>query len=337
MKMKTTRILSTIGVAVASLALAACGGVSNTGGGGGNEGDPSPSAAGTDWSSCDMKEGVKDVSSTSGTGDDKTDITIGAFNGWAESFATSHLMKAILEEDGYTVKVQAFEAAPGFTGVAQGDIDVLTDAWLPITHESYLEKYGDKMENLGCWYDNAKLTIAVNDDSPAKSIADLKEMGDEYNNALIGIEAGAGLTKQTKEEAIPTYGLEDYDFKISSTPAMLAAIDKSQKDKENIAVTLWRPHWAYDAYPMRDLEDPEGAMGGTELVFNFARTGFSEEYPKASQLFKNMVIDDEHLSSLEKVMFSPDEFNGKDHDAAVKQWLEENPDFADQLRKGELG
>ena len=206
----------------------------------------------------------------------------------------------------------------------------------PLTHADYLEQYGEDIEAHGCWYDNAKLTLAVNEDSPAQSIADLAEMGDEYGNRIVGIEAGAGLTKTTEESAIPTYGLEDYEFIVSSTPAMLSELKKATDSGDNILVTLWRPHWAYDAFPVRDLEDPEGAMGEAELIYNFTRSGFSDDHPKAGQLLKNLVIDDEALSSLENVMFSEENYNGEDLDGAVEEWAGDNAEFFENWKSGSM-
>ncbi|WP_349826779.1 glycine betaine ABC transporter substrate-binding protein [Brevibacterium litoralis] len=340
--------LSALGgtAAVAALVLAGCG-VSNEGGGetdtdtgAGTEETSAEAGAESEeespYASCTPGESAADTADLDASADSDQDITIGAFNGWDESFAASHLMKYVLEEDGFEVDIQAFDAGPGYTGVAQGDIDFLVDSWLPLTHSDYIEQYDDSMEAQGCWYDNAKLTIAVNEDSPAQTIGDLAEMGDEYGNRLVGIEAGAGLTSTTEEAAIPTYGLEDYDFQVSSTPAMLAELKKATDAGENIAVTLWRPHWAYDAFPVRDLEDPEGAMGGAEGIWNFSRTGFTEENPYVSQLLNNLVIDDEHLASLENVMFSEENYNGEDNDAAVEEWVADNADFVDDLRAGAL-
>lgn len=330
---KRAKVLASLATATA-LVLTGCG-ASNEGGGDQESGGGATDAAESPWADCDMTEGVADVSSVEHSAD--KNISIAAFNGWDESWATAHILKAVLGEEGYTVEIKALDAAPAYTAVAQGSVDLLTDGWLPITHDDYLAEYGDKLESLGCWYDNAKLTIAVNEDSPAKTIADLAEMGDEYNNTIVGIEPGAGLTKQTKDVAIPEYGLDDYTFTTSSTPAMLAAIKKSQADGENIAVTLWRPHWAYAAFPMRDLEDPEGAMGGAEFIYSFATKGFEQEHPYAAQLVKNLILNDERLASLENVMFGEDNFNGSDNDAAVAQWLGENPDFVEQLKAGKLG
>ncbi|GAB3045418.1 glycine betaine ABC transporter substrate-binding protein [Sediminivirga luteola] len=322
--------------AATALLLTACG-ASNTGGGEAGSGEEAGAPEGGDssaWGDCTPGATSADATELDPAGGD---LTIGAFTGWDESYATAHLLKAVLEEDGYSVTIDSYEAGPGYTGLAEGDIDLLTDTWLPLTHADYIEQFGDDIEAQGCWYDNAVLTFAVNEDSPAQSIADLPDLADEYGNRIVGIEPGAGLTQITQEEVIPTYGLEDYEFITSSTPAMLAELDSAVESGENILVTLWRPHWAYDAWPVRDLEDPEGALGETEVIWNFSRGGFTEDDPYAAQLLNNLVLDDDQLASLQNLMMSDEHYGGEDHDAAVAEWLEDNPEYADQLRAGELG
>ncbi|OYN95543.1 glycine/betaine ABC transporter substrate-binding protein [Enemella evansiae] len=338
--MKKKHLVAPAAVLAGSLLLAGCG-ASNSGGGTAAPGGSDASNAATadyakTWGECKPGSSAKNVADIQGEDKDK-DITIGAFNGWDESFATAHLLKAVLTKEGYNVTVDAYEAAPAFAGTAKGDIDVITDVWMPVTHPQYLQQFGDQLEQLGCWYDNAKLTMAVNDSSPAKSIEDLATMSDQYGGKLYGIEPGAGLTKQTKEKAIPEYGLDKMQFVVSSTPAMLAQVKKATSANENVAVTLWRPHWAYSAYPMRDLEDPKGAMGGTEVINSASSKKFAQDNPKAAQIIKNLQLNDKQLSDLENFMMSPDEFDGKDNDAAVAKWLEQNPDFAEKLKSGQLG
>ena len=320
-------------LAIGALALSGCG-ATNSG-----NGEPGGTDAGSDnvntkWANCTPGEGSKDT--TAMKADGKKDITIGAFNGWDESFATAGIMKNVLEKDGYKVTIKGFDAGPGYAGLVAGDIDLLTDTWLPITHADYVKRYGDKMKSLGCWYDNAKLTIVVNKGSKAKTIGDLKSIGDEYGNTLYGIEAGAGLTKVTQQSAIPKYGLNNLSFKISSTPAMLSQLKKAADAKRDIAVTLWRPHWAYGAFPIRDLKDPKKAMGDAEVIYSFARSGFEQDFPKAAQLMRNMAFDDKTLSDLEDIMFSADKYGGKNQEKAVAEWTSRNEDWVDKLKTGKL-
>lgn len=322
-------------ISAAALALSACGATnSGSGSAAGQSTDAPSSNVNKKWADCSVTDGAKDATGEQ-TGS-KKDITIGAFNGWDESFATAYLLKYQLDKEGYDVTVKGFDAGPGYTGAAQGDIDVLTDVWLPLTHADYIKKYGDQLESNGCWYDNARLTIAVNKNSPAESIADLKTMSSKYQNTLYGIEAGAGETKVVQDTMIPDYGLQSMNFKISSTPAMLSQLKKATSSGQNIAVTLWRPHWAYQAFPVRDLADPKGAMGGAEKIYSFSHKGFAAQAPKAAQLIRNMAFSDDELSSLENTMFSSSKYNGKDPDKAVADWAGQNSDWIQKWQQGRL-
>lgn len=283
---------------------------------------------------CGSDDGGDDgAGGDSGNGEDKA-ITIGIHGGWEEGIAASHLWKHILEEQGYEVDMQTADAGVIFTGLAQGDYDVNFDTWLPLTHGHYLEEFGDDLEELGMWLEEAPLTIAVNEDAPITSLAELADAADEFGNRIVGIDQGAGLTRITREKVIPTYGLEGMDFITSSTPAMLAELEAAIDAGENIVVTLWRPHWAYDAFPIRDLEDPEGTLGEPEEIHSFARPGFTADFPEVAEWIKNFWLTPEELHSLENIMFN--ENRGEQNDASVEQWISENPDWIDRLKNGEL-
>lgn len=320
-------------LAAGALTLSACG-ATNSGSGQASS-EPSPSISiDAKWSKCVPGSGSKDVTGMKASDDQDKNIVIAAFNGWDESFAQAHLLKYVLDKDGYTATVKAFDAGPAYVGAVKGDIDIITDQWLPQSQASYIKKFGAQLESDGCWYDNGRLTIAVNKDSPAKSIGDLKSMAGKYQNTLYGIEAGAGETEVVKNSVIPAYGLQNLSFKISSTPAMLSQVKASTEAGRNVAVTLWRPHWAYETYPMRDLKDPKNALGDAENIYSFSPKGFAKKDPKVSQLVKNMAINDKQLSSLEAIMFS--KYGGKQDEKAVAEWAQQNPDWITNWQKGKL-
>lgn len=257
-------------------------------------------------------------------------VTIGVFNGWDEGIAVSELWKHVLEEEGYEVELTYADPAPAFSGVASGDYDFVMDGWLPITHEDYVNEYGDDLEDLGVWNDEAALTIAVNEDAPIDSLDELAEHADEFNNAIVGIEPGAGLTRVTTDEAIPTYGLEDMEYTTSSTPAMLQELNTAIENGDNIVVTLWRPHWAYDEFPIRDLEDPEGAMGAAESIHTFANPDFVAEHEQVADWLRNFEMDGETLHSLENVMFNENP-DADDYGPIVEEWVADNQEYVDGL------
>lgn len=253
------------------------------------------------------------------------ELTIG-YIPWDEDVAVTYLWKDLLEQQGYAVKLQLLEVGPLFAGVARGDLDLFYDVWLPTTHKSYWDQYGDKVETLVEWYNDASLewTVPSYVDN-VNSIADLKGKAGEFDGSIIGIEAGAGLTEASKNKVIPEYGIEgEYTLKTSSTPAMLEELKRSIDAKEPIVVTLWHPHWAYSAYELKDLEDPKGALGGTETISVIGRAGFSDDFPEVAKWIKNFSMTDQQLASLENEI----RLTGTGNEAkGVDAWLQNNPDF----------
>lgn len=267
-------------------------------------------------------------------GGDGGELTIGVFNGWDEGIAVSELWAYILEEEqGYDeVNLEYADPAPVYSGLSTNDYNITLDAWLPITHADYVEEYGDDIEDLGVWNDESSLHLTVNEDAPIDSIDELADNADEFNNEIIGIDPGAGLTQQTENEAIPTYGLEDMEFSTSSTPAMLQELESAIEADDNIVVTLWRPHWAYDAFPVKDLEDPEGAMGEAESIHAFANAEWAADEENADLVgwLEDFEMDSDTLYSLENEMFNENP-DTEDYRPIVEDWVAENQDYVDGL------
>ncbi|MGO1581760.1 MAG: glycine betaine ABC transporter substrate-binding protein [Actinomycetaceae bacterium] len=321
--MRTTKKFVTTAATVSALALtlAACGGGDDETDGGDNGGDTGGESGSEDAGG-----------SAGGEGGEGGEITIGVHSGWEEGIAVSHLWQAILEEQGYDVTLETAEAGVVFTGLAQGDYDLNFDTWLPNTHADYIDQYGEDLEELGMWYENAPLTMAVNEDAPITSLDELADNADAFGNRIVGIEPGAGLTRITTDEVIPTYGLEDMEYVISSTTAMLSELSAAIDAGDDVVVTLWRPHWAYDAFPIRDLEDPEGAFGEPDDIYTYGNAEFSSEFPEVAEWISNFTFGDEQLAELENIMFN--EMGGNSNDEAVEQWLGDNPDFIDSVVSG---
>jgi len=268
---------------------------------------------------------------TDGAGAEKKDLSIAVVYGWDEGIAVSVLWEAILEEQGYDVTLDYVDIGPAFAGLSTGDFDVFMDSWLPNTHESYLDEYGDDITELGVWNSEGRNTIAVNADAPIDSLEELAANADLFGNRIVGTDPGAGLTKMTEENAIPQYGLEGMDFIISSSPAMLTQLQAATEAGENIVVTLWQPHWAYDSYDLKNLEDPKGAMGGSEDMTSFSRLDFEDDSPQAAEWLSAFEIDLPMLTSLESALLV--DYTGDDYAEPVAAWIDENREWVDTLTK----
>jgi glycine betaine/proline transport system substrate-binding protein len=265
----------------------------------------------------------EDAGSGSGEGAGQT-VSMGYVTGWTDQESLTFLIKNQLEKIGYSIDLSVLaDNGPLFAATANGDLDIFASTWPEVTHSAYMDEFGDNLESLNVFYENAKLTLAVPTYSKITSIAELKDNADLFNNEIIGIEPGAGLTRVTQDEAMPAYGLEDWTLRTSSTASMLTVLGDAIDKKEEIVVTLWRPFWANSSYDVRDLEDPDGAMGATETLQTMAVKGFSEKHSEAAALIAGIKLDDAAYGALERLITS-DEFVD-DHEGAVERWIEENP------------
>lgn len=257
------------------------------------------------------------------------EITIG-YIPWDEDIAVSYLWKSLLEEKGYKVTLQQADVAPVFSGVAKGDIDLFLDAWMPSTHSTFMDQYGDDIAVLGTWYDQADSGLAVPDYMDVQSLEDLNNYKEELGGKIVGIEPGAGLMRLTRENAIPDYGLDSWTLVESSTPAMLAELEKAVSSQKPIVVTLWRPHWAFEEYNLRYLEDPENSMNpqGAEKLQAIGPKDFADKFPEVAKWMESFKMDLKQLAELESSIN-----NSKDETEGVEAWLSKNESVKDAWLK----
>lgn len=242
-----------------------------------------------------------------------------AYVNWAEGIAMTNLAAAVLEDKmGYTVNLTMADAAPVFTSVASGNSDAFLDVWLPVTHESYIEKYGKDMVDLGVVYENALLGVVVPSYVEIDSIEDLNENKELFGGEIIGIDAGAGLMAAA-EKAIEEYGLE-YTLLTGSGPTMTAALGKAIDANKPIIVTGWAPHWKFAKWDLKVLEDPKGIFGEVENIHKYSRKGLEEDMPEVTAFLKNFKLTEAQLGDL---MGAIEEDSGEPLDIA-RRWMQSN-------------
>ncbi|MFE9480794.1 ABC transporter permease/substrate binding protein [Streptomyces spororaveus] len=244
---------------------------------------------------------------------------------WDEGIASTFLWKELLERRGYKVDARQLEAGALYTGLAGGRLDFQTDAWLPVTHAQYWEKYGNKLEDLGSWYGPTSLELSVPSYvKDVHSLADLKGKADRFKGRIIGIEPSAGEMSILKDKVLKDYGLDgEYEVVDGSTPGMLAELKRAYEKKEPVAVVLWSPHWAYSSYELTKLEDPQGAWGKGDGIHTLARKGFAEDEPKVAAWLKSFKLTEEQLTGLEARIQQTGK--GKEQQA-VRAWLQDHPE-----------
>ncbi|WP_377298884.1 glycine betaine ABC transporter substrate-binding protein [Rhizobium sp. SGZ-381] len=248
--------------------------------------------------------------------------------GWAAwsdaEFVTKLAARLIKDEMGREVDLVQTDVAPLYQGVARGDLDVMMMAWLPQTHADYFAKVKDKVDTLGSVYEGAKLGWVVPSyipESEIASIEDLKkpEVAKKLKNTVQGIDPGAGLTRLS-QDALKTYGLDDYKLQISSEAGMLTTVNRAERSKNWFVATSWSPHWMFGKYELRYIADPKKALGEAEHVDVLARKGFREDNAEVAGFLSRMKLP---IADLEKAMFTAQETS---YDEAVATYIKDHPD-----------
>lgn len=246
---------------------------------------------------------------------------------WDEGIASTYLWKELLERRGFQVEAKQLELGALFTGLAGGQVDFQTDAWLPVTQAQYWEKYGNKLDDLGAWYGPTSIELTVPSYmKDVTSLADLKGKGSRFKGRIIGIEPSAGAMGILKGKLLKEYGLDgEYQVVDGSTPGMLAELKRAYEKQEPVAVVLWSPHWAYASYDLKKLQDPKGAWGKGDGIHTLARKGFTADEPEVASWLRSFKLTEAQLTGLEAKI--QDAGKGKEQQA-VRTWLKEHPEVA---------
>ena len=260
-----------------------------------------------------------------GTAAAATEITIYTDN-YAADEALSRVAADVLEAN-YDVDVTLQSASVGvcFLGTARNENSLFLAAWLPKTHADYMARVKDDVDTLGTLYNGARLGWVVPAYVPEDqlgSIADLKKAGiaDKLDGRIQGISAGAG-EMQLSRQAMDAYDLKDNLRLITASgPAMTAALARAIDNQEWIVVTAWSPHWMWERFDLRYLEDPDGVLGGREHVDAIASKPLAESAPEVHALIRRMHYS---LDQINAALVDAEETS---YEAAAQTFIDEHPE-----------
>ncbi|MGD8312532.1 MAG: glycine betaine ABC transporter substrate-binding protein, partial [Gammaproteobacteria bacterium] len=191
---------------------------------------------------------------------DKQTLRIG-WTAWSDAEAVTRLAARLLETRlEQPVELVLLDIGIQYQGLANGDIDAMLMAWLPLTHKPYMDKLGDQLVDLGPLYTRARLGWVVPDYIPEDTLSSIRDLKDpqvarKLGHRIHGIDPGAGLM-QASEKTLQDYDLDSYRLVSSSGAGMTAALSRAIKREKWIVVTGWSPHWMFARWKLRYLEDP---------------------------------------------------------------------------------
>jgi glycine betaine/proline transport system substrate-binding protein len=103
------------------------------------------------------------------------------------------------------------------------------------------------------------------------------------------------------------------------TEALSEAIGRQQP----IVVTGWVPHWMFDRWSLRFLEDPEGVYGGRGRIHTLVRPGLQLDMPEVHGL-----LDRFHwgVEDMNRLLIWNRQDHGLDPYGNARRWVRTHPE-----------
>lgn len=255
-------------------------------------------------------------------GESKGEITL-SYVTWDTEIASTNVIAEVLRMAGYDVSIVPLDNAIMWSSVATNEADAMVGAWLPNTHAPQFEQYGDQMEDLGPNLEGAAVGLVV--PTYMEDVNSIADLGEQAEQTITGIEPGAGVVAGA-EQAVADYpNLNDWTVQTSSSGAMTTELGSAYENQEEIVVTGWSPHWKFQEYDLKYLEDPNGSFGDAETINTMVRQGFKEDMPEAYQILDNFYWT---VEDMEAIMLEI--YDGADPLEASQNWIAENEDTVNE-------
>lgn len=235
---------------------------------------------------------------------------------WDTEVASTHVIGKVLEDQGYKVTYTPLDNSVMWQSVANKESDAMVAAWLPNTHAAQYKKYKSKVDDLGVNLKGAKIGLTVPAYMNVDSIEDLKN---QANKKITGIEPGAGVVGAAEKATKDYPNLKGWEVDTSSSGAMTVSLAKALKNKQDIVITGWSPHWMFAKYKLKYLEDPKKSFGDAEAIHTMARQGLKKDDPKAYKILDKFNWSKQDI---EDVMLEIND--GKDPKDAAADWVKKH-------------
>lgn len=241
------------------------------------------------------------------------------------------LVGNVLKTMGFDVERIYSHHEDNFKKLKNGEIDMLSSAWLPSSHGGYKADVENvvRLIELGLHYEPYALWGVpdyVSEDDIAE-VSDLlkPDVLKKVSRTIQGINPGAGISRFSMK-MIEEYGLKDagYQFLTGSEEDCFGSFEKAVENEQWIVVPLWKPQFLHYRYKIREIKDPKGLLGIVDRAVLLLRED------------KKSMFTDEQLKVLDSLKFSNDIIAELDYkvcrenkllDEVTQEWLSNHFSF----------
>ena len=196
---------------------------------------------------------------------------------------TGEVVRAVLEENGHTVRTIEGSHAEIYPRLGAGEVDLLAASWLPNGHAELFAEVESSVERLTPLYDGARFFWVVTAGVPKSAVASVgdlakPEVAERMPKRIPTLDPSTGLTVGA-EHMVEAHGLDAAGYELVPGPAAdwVGALEDAVAEESWIVLPLWQPQWLNAAYQLRRLDDPKNAYGPDDTAWLVAHEALADE------------------------------------------------------------
>ncbi|MEO0322449.1 MAG: glycine betaine ABC transporter substrate-binding protein [Myxococcota bacterium] len=210
-----------------------------------------------------------------------------------------------LERHGHEVTFAAAPHEAAFEMLGRGEVDLLAAAWLPSSHQTYLDPIEDDVEKAAVLYEPYCIW-GVPDYVPEQDVSTVEDLlrepaASRMERLIQGINPGAGISRFSAA-MVSAYGLDaaGYEFRAGDEAACFVRFEAAVAEGRWVVIPLWHPQFLHHRHTIRALREPRGLLGQRdEATLVVRKDAFDALGESALEELRRLTIGNERLSRLE--------------------------------------
>lgn len=259
-------------------------------------------------------------------------VVLGRIN---ESFhqVAAAVVEEVLLRLGHDVEVREGPHPQMYPLLADGELDLFADSWLPGGHGTYWAQISDRVVEVAPLFEGARFFWAVPGYVPADQVAELSDLArpevTERMATLVvqGTTAGAGLTMRS-QQLVADYGLDEagWSHRIGDIHAIIDTVNDRIAAGDWFVTPLWQPQYLNDVHELRPLADPLGVFPPPDRASLVAHRGAWDRLPERTrEVLGRIRFSLAAVNAMDRAV----NLDGLDPLAAARQWTDQHPDAVD--------
>jgi glycine betaine/proline transport system substrate-binding protein len=255
---------------------------------------------------------------------------------WDDLEAENVIAQQLLTKLGYSASIDNLAVDVGAKSMEDGQVDAFLGNWWPSQKPTLGAMISQgKVKVVGTLLTGTRYGPAVPGATAQRyhiaSLADLARYGAAFGYKIYGIEPGTpGNQTLLKMISNNDYGLGKWQVVQSSTPAMLAQVERAVSQHQAIAFLAWSPHWMTIQFHTVFLADPQHDWGGAGEIRTVVSATYARKAPQITRFLAHLKFTTQQAGDF----YLQHDKQGMSFGAIASAWIRANPGQVRQFLAG---